>query len=156
MERRGFINTLACAGALSFGACTSRPLRASVNKKPLSEGNDGFFAMEEDIKPDLATLVYSHTGPILLVRQGSEIKAYESICPHTMCELNDGEREQPMKNGEIRCWIHDSFFDVNTGAYQSGPALKNSKLPEFKLRIENGKVYRGQDSHKGITLTKPF
>lgn len=145
MERREFVKW-ACgaglaAGTLGLGAC-ARTHRYTVEKLPKGEGSDGFLTHEKDLKLDMATLFYTKTGPVLLVRTAEGVKGYQSVCPHTMCELNDGEREQPLKDGEIRCFIHDSYFKIEDGGYISGPAIPGSKLPEFRIKQVDGKIYR--------------
>jgi nitrite reductase/ring-hydroxylating ferredoxin subunit len=143
MQRRDFLKqgaALAAGGALMGCARIHRATNAQL---PLSEKPDGYLLEADAVKVGVATLVYTKTGPVVLTRIGDTIKAYESVCPHTACELNDGEREQPIKGGEVRCWIHDSYFKPGDGGYISGPARPGSHLPDFPIRIEAGKVYRG-------------
>jgi nitrite reductase/ring-hydroxylating ferredoxin subunit len=141
MERRDFLKTACMAGVAGLAGC-SKTYRYTNANLPLSEGKDGFLAEVGQLKEGTANLVYSKTGPVLLVKWQGDVKAFESVCPHTMCELNDGEREQPVVNGEVRCWIHDSYFKPEDGGYISGPANPKGKLPEFKIRVENGKIFR--------------
>jgi nitrite reductase/ring-hydroxylating ferredoxin subunit len=143
MRRRDFLKAAGLAGAAGIAAGCARPYRHTNARLPRNEGKDGYFMKAADLKEGVSTLVYSQSGPVLLVKWRGEIKAYQSVCPHTMCELNDGEGEQPMVNGEVRCWIHDSFFQPGDGGYISGPANPNGKLPEFKILIRDGKIYRG-------------
>lgn len=144
MQRRDFIKTTATVAATGAIMGCARVHRYNYAKLPPNEKADGFLIEEKEVKEGIATLVYSKTGPVLLTRTAEGIKAYESVCPHTACELNDGEREQPIRNGEIRCWIHDSYFKPGDGGYISGPARPGSQLPAFPIRIEDGKIYRGE------------
>lgn len=141
MERRDFLRNACLVGVAGLAGC-AKTYRYTSAKLPLNEGKDGFLAKVEDLKDGASTLVYTRTGPVLLVKWQGDVRAFESVCPHTMCELNDGEREQPIVNGEVRCWIHDSYFKPKDGCYISGPANPNGKLPEFKIRIEAGKIFR--------------
>ncbi len=141
MERRNFLKTACWAGVAGLAGC-AKTYRYTTSNLPGGEGKDGFLAKVDEIQEATSNLFYTKTGPVLLVKWKGEIKGYESVCPHTMCELNDGERVQPMKNGEVRCFVHDSFFKPADGGYISGPANPTGKLPAFKIRIEDGKVYR--------------
>ncbi len=146
-SRRNFVKgCMAVSGAIFTAGCSWK-YRGMHEMEALSEKKDGLLAKEEQLKLNNATLVYLRSGkPVLLVKTEKEIKAYESFCPHTACELNDGERHQPLdiKNGEIRCFLHDSYFDLETGKRLRGPAKKGSKLPDFPIRIEKGKIYRAR------------
>jgi nitrite reductase/ring-hydroxylating ferredoxin subunit len=141
MERREFIKKAGLLGAIGLTGC-AKTFRYTNSKPTRSEGKDGFLARVDELRESTSTLVYTKTGPVLLVKWQGEVKAFESVCPHTMCELNDGEGEQPVIGGEVRCWIHDSYFKPGDGHYISGPANPSGKLPEFPIRIEDGKIFR--------------
>lgn len=147
MERRDFLRKGLQAGAASLATAgisgCAKTWRYTNAKLPYNEKPDGFLMEAHELREGIATLVYTKTGPVLLTKMGEEVHAYESVCPHTMCELNDGEREQPIRNGEIRCFLHDSFFKPGDGTYISGPARPGSTLKTFPIRLENGKIYRG-------------
>ena len=152
LNRRKVIKTCALAGISVISGCGLKPFnyRGIHKLEAFGEGEGGFLANVDWIKPNHSTLVYlKEEIPIIIANVDGEIKAYKSLCPHTNCELNDGERYQPIdiRNREVRCFIHDSYFDLNTGECLRGPALmrgkKYSGLTPFLIRIENGKIYRG-------------
>jgi len=107
------------------------------------EGAQGFLAKKEWVKRGYCTLVYLKEGkPIVLLYHKNEIKAFVSICPHTACEVNDGERFQKLSKGRIRCLIHDSYFDPENGKRLRGPASPGSELPPFPIKFKNEKIFR--------------
>lgn len=153
--RRHLLKTGAIVSAGVFARCGFK-YRGLNRHEPIGEGEDGFLAQTAWLKPGYVTLVYLKEGdPVLIANVNGRFKAYRSICPHTNCELNDGERFQPIKNNEIRCFIHDSYFSLETGACLRGPALKRgplrSALLPFKIDVREGKIYRAFQSHFGLS-----
>ena len=145
LERRIFIKkALAIGSAATLSACAWK-YRSVHASPPLFEKAGGLLAQLNDLKVNTATLVYTKKdGPIILVRLTEEVKAYKSFCHHTGCELNDGEKDQPLdiKNNEIRCFLHDSYFDIHSGERIRGPARKGTKLPDYKVQVKGGGIYK--------------
>ncbi len=145
ISRRKALKTCVSAGAgLLLGGCAFK-YRGIHNLEPFGEAENGFLANLDWIRPNESTLIYTKEGePVILLNHKGKIVAYKSICPHTSCELNDGERYQPLdvENNEIRCFLHDSYFDIESGKRLRGPAQKGSVLPQFKIEIRDGKIYR--------------
>jgi len=115
-SRREAIKT--CSGLALVGVLNNCGFkyRSTRIQEGFGEGKAGFLAKVSWVKEGFCTLVYTREGkPVVLVKKGGEIKAFVSICPHTECEVNDGERYQPLVKGEIRCLIHDSFFNSESG-----------------------------------------
>lgn len=70
--------------------------------------------------------------PLVLVRTGDEVKAYDAACPHAGTTVSEPE------GGTITCPNHGSQFDAATGAVEKGPATKG--LAEVKVKVEAGQV----------------
>lgn len=146
ISRRKFVNGCLSAGVgLTATSCSWR-YRSTFRSPALNEQKEGVLALESDLSLNTATLVNLKSGyQVILVKTKDKLKGYKSICPHTACELNDGERDQPLdvKKNEIRCFLHDSYFDIETGKRIRGPAKPGSSLPLFPVKLREGKVYRG-------------
>ncbi len=143
-DRRRFLkNTIGASGAVTMASCSWK-YRGIHEQSALQERGDGFLMAVSEIKKGRAYLFGTQKGiPIVVLWAGDEIKAYESICPHALCEINDGEHIQPvdLENGELRCFLHDSYFDINTGKRIRGPAGKGSELPLYPIEIKEGGVF---------------
>jgi nitrite reductase/ring-hydroxylating ferredoxin subunit len=73
---------------------------------------------------------------VCLYRIGEAIHAVSDICPHQRnVRLSTGYFE----DGVIECPMHQSRFDVRTGAVLAPPARKN--LDVYEVRIEEGAVF---------------
>lgn len=72
--------------------------------------------------------------PVLLVRQGGEIRAVHDRCSHRGCSLAEGEIEGSV----VTCGCHGSRFDLRSGAVLRGPAT--APQPAFEVRERNGSL----------------
>jgi nitrite reductase/ring-hydroxylating ferredoxin subunit len=147
ISRRDAIKLCTLSSAALISGCAFK-FREMRRYAPFMEGADGSIASVDALKAGTAYLAKMRDElEVILINTGTRVVAYKSICPHTACELNDGEgMMQLTENNELRCFIHDSFFNIETGECLRGPALKRgpnySSLPPFKIRIENGRIYR--------------
>lgn len=73
--------------------------------------------------------------PILLVRDGDEIRAYTAECPHAGGPLDEGA----ICNGRIVCPWHKGTFEVRDGSLVEPPALK--ALTRYDAIVKDGDVY---------------
>jgi len=75
-------------------------------------------------------------SPVCLYRIGGAIHAVSDICPHQQnVRLSEGYFE----NGVIECPMHQSQFDVRTGAVLTPPATED--LDVYEVKIEDGAVF---------------
>lgn len=148
MQRRDFIKKLSAVGALgcsgALSACAGH-FRGDHPEGVRRERDDGFLSDVASLPLGKSTIIYMISSrPVLLIKLSEDrVIAYESYCPHMACELNDGVSSQPVdvENGEIRCYLHDSYFDLETGERLRGPAKEGDKIPSFPIQIIEGKVY---------------
>ncbi|XVS62486.1 Rieske (2Fe-2S) protein [Actinosynnema sp. CA-299493] len=70
--------------------------------------------------------------PLVLVRTGETVKAYDATCPH------QGTAVSPPEGGVITCPNHGSTFNAADGAVTKGPATKG--LAEVPVKVEAGQV----------------
>ncbi|NUT48970.1 MAG: Rieske (2Fe-2S) protein [Saccharothrix sp.] len=75
----------------------------------------------------------STSGPLVLVRTGDTVKAYDARCPH------QGTAVAPPENGVITCPNHGSQFNAADGAVTKGPATTG--LTEVPVKVEAGQIY---------------
>lgn len=80
----------------------------------------------------------SEEESVLLVRQGTELHAWEDSCTHVGCPLSFGH----LADGVLICPCHNARFDATTGATMSPPALDD--LARYDVREEDGRVYVGR------------
>ena len=75
-----------------------------------------------------------------IVRQGSDVYAYENVCPHRNFPLNwQGDRFLDRTGSQIICSAHGARFELDTGACFFGPCVGRS-LRALAARVENGQV----------------
>jgi toluene monooxygenase system ferredoxin subunit len=72
--------------------------------------------------------------PVLLIRIGDVVYAYENRCAHLGLPLSDGY----LHGCKLTCSGHHFEYDARTGA---GISPKNRQLTVFPVRIEKGDVY---------------
>ncbi|MFJ6677059.1 Rieske (2Fe-2S) protein [Actinosynnema sp. NPDC091369] len=70
--------------------------------------------------------------PLVLVRTGDTVKAYDATCPH------QGTAVSPPENGVITCPNHGSTFNAADGAVTKGPATTG--LKEVPVKVAAGQV----------------
>ncbi|BBH67037.1 iron-sulfur protein [Actinoplanes sp. OR16] len=70
----------------------------------------------------------------LVVTQPTEgtYKAFSKVCTHQGCEVSE------IKDGQIICRCHNSFFSVKDGAPTSGPAQQ--PLAETKVELDGDNI----------------
>ncbi|MEU4741683.1 Rieske (2Fe-2S) protein [Actinosynnema sp. NPDC023658] len=74
----------------------------------------------------------ANSKPLVLVRTGDTIKAYDATCPH------QGTAVSPPEGGVITCPNHGSTFNAADGAVTKGPATQG--LAEVPVKVEAGQV----------------
>ncbi len=69
-----------------------------------------------------------------ICRLGSEFVAFESVCTHQDCDLEDG----PISDDEIECPRHGARFNVRSGRATRLPAIR--PLKTFPVRVESDRI----------------
>jgi NADPH-dependent 2,4-dienoyl-CoA reductase/sulfur reductase-like enzyme/nitrite reductase/ring-hydroxylating ferredoxin subunit len=96
------------------------------------------IAASDDIEDgSFHSVELSEEESVLLVRQGTELFAWEDSCTHVGCPLSYGY----LADGVITCPCHNARFDARTGATISPPALDD--LARYDVREDGGRVYLG-------------
>lgn len=70
--------------------------------------------------------------PVLLIRIGQQVFAFENRCTHLDFPLDDGRQI----GFELICRRHGARFDIRTGRAVGGPAIKALRL--YEARIKGG------------------
>ena len=73
-------------------------------------------------------------APVMLLRQGDQIRAIGATCPHLSGPLDEGE----IDGDTVTCPWHGSVFCLTDGALVHGPALM--PVVAYEVRVENGQV----------------
>lgn len=74
----------------------------------------------------------ANSRPLVLVRTGDTVKAYDATCPH------QGVAVSPPENGVITCPNHGSTFNASDGAVTKGPATTG--LAEVPVKVQAGQI----------------
>lgn len=72
---------------------------------------------------------------ILLANIGGSVYATDLICTHAEADLSNGF----LGNGGIRCPLHLSVFDLESGAPRNLPA--EEPLSTYNVKINDGIIY---------------
>ncbi|UII69124.1 FAD-dependent oxidoreductase [Pseudomonas sp. HN11] len=86
--------------------------------------------------------------PLLLVRTGDQVRAFQADCPHAGAPLEEGVICQ----GRIVCPWHKAAFAVDSGAVCEPPALAG--LTQYPVQVHDGVVSVG-DAPLTATFTPP-
>lgn len=88
----------------------------------------------DDLQDGKPLRVEPDGAPVMLLRQGEDIRAIAATCPHLGGPLDKGKIE-----GEtVACPWHDSVFSVVNGAVLHGPAVM--PVTAYEVRVESGKI----------------
>ncbi|MEU4443080.1 Rieske (2Fe-2S) protein [Actinosynnema sp. NPDC050801] len=74
----------------------------------------------------------ANSKPLVLVRTGDTVKAYDATCPH------QGTAVSPPEGGVITCPNHGSTFNAADGQVTKGPATTG--LKEVPVKVEAGQI----------------
>ena len=102
---------------------------------------DGWHAVAAvDELPDGAlTRRVVETVPVLLYRDGTEVRAIADRCSHLSGPLHEGRLvREPDAGACVVCPWHGSEFSLVDGSVVHGPAT--SPQPSFRTRIRDGRV----------------
>lgn len=162
-SRRVFLKTVGIGGVgLGLGAVTVGPALAYL-AYPLTNvtvsGSDGFikvgksdqFKPGRPVKVDVFAdkrdawnrVVDVKVGSAWILREGNDLKAYSTVCPHLGCAI-DFEGDE----SKFKCPCHHSTFAM-TGKVEGGPAPREMDLLEVEEKEGNVAV-RYQRFRQGI------
>jgi cytochrome b6-f complex iron-sulfur subunit len=146
MPRRGVLCGLAVLGlGLPAGVTLAG---CSTTVEPTANGNDGgqtaapsgntggdapeaLIALDE-VPDGGGKVIEGGDTPILVVRDGDTIKAFNASCTHQGTTVN------PPEDGTITCPNHGSQFSASDGSVENGPAQR--PLEEISVTVKDGQV----------------
>ena len=100
---------------------------------------DGWHAVADlDDLPDGLTRRVVETVPVLVYRDGTEIRALADRCSHLSGPLHEGRLVHERDGACVVCPWHGSEFSLADGSVVHGPAT--SPQPSFRTRITDGRV----------------
>jgi len=148
-SRRGAIGKIVVAGAVGCGALAVPAVRfligpalggsgegrwiKTVPLDALTEGEPKRVALVSDHRDAYTLEKDVQLGAAWLVRQGNEVKAWTTVCPHLGCAVD----RNPSGGPGFYCPCHDSNFDAD-GNKVNGPSPRG--LDELDTRIDDGLV----------------
>ena len=91
-----------------------------------------YAANIDDIKPGEKKLVQLGDIRILLINLEGTFYALDAICTHSSVTLSRGQ----IRDGNVVCPLHNSEFDIKTGAVTCPPAMKDLTVYQVKLQGE--------------------
>ena len=74
-------------------------------------------------------------GHIMIINQGGRMYAADAVCTHADADLSAGF----LGPDGVRCPLHLSVFDLETGRPQNPPA--EEALRVYNVRVDDGQVY---------------
>lgn len=90
-------------------------------------------------------VVFGEHDPLrlLLLRQGTQVWAYENVCPHYSLPLNFEPQEFVTLDGLVMCAHHTAFFRFEDGHCIDGPCA-GAGLTTVAVHSKDGQVILGQ------------
>jgi nitrite reductase/ring-hydroxylating ferredoxin subunit/uncharacterized membrane protein len=101
-------------------------------QKPPSDWTD--VAALDDLPDGTPHRVAADGTPVLLLRQGSQIRAIGATCPHLGGPLDEGAIE----GDTVTCPWHGSVLSLDDGALIHGPAMM--PVAAYEVRVEDGRI----------------
>lgn len=99
---------------------------------------------ETDLVPGEAFGGHGGDEPVLLVREGTVIRAIADRCSHRGAPLHEGQIE----DGCIVCPWHSSKFSLADGSVVQGPATRPQEA--FEVRVIDGRVQVRRDEERSL------
>ncbi|MEQ5844405.1 FAD-dependent oxidoreductase (plasmid) [Paraburkholderia acidicola] len=87
-----------------------------------------------DLHEGVPTRVNVDKTPVLLIRRGSEVRAFGADCPHAGAPLEKGA----LCRGKLVCPWHKGTFDADSGALLEPPALQG--LTRYAISLDGDEV----------------
>ncbi len=104
----------------------------TVFEDAVSEWTD--VASLAELAPDQLVRVSAAGVPVVLVRQGSQVRALSATCVHAGGPLDEGT----LVDGCVRCPWHGSEFRLTDGKVARGPAATDQ--PSWQVRVRDERV----------------
>ena len=101
-------------------------------ESPPSDWTD--VAALDDLTDGKPQRVEANGTPVMLLRQGEQIRAVGATCPHLGGPLDEGQ----IDGITVTCPWHGSVFRLDDGALRHGPAMM--PVAAYEVRITNGRV----------------
>jgi 3-phenylpropionate/trans-cinnamate dioxygenase ferredoxin component len=93
------------------------------------------IAAVEDLPPQSMRAVEHDGRRYIVVNLDGAFYALAGVCSHEYAELDKGF----LAGDQIVCPLHQSTFDVRTGAVLATPATED--LRTFAIKVQDGKVF---------------
>ncbi len=93
--------------------------------------------------------VQTAAHPLLLVRVGDQVRAFQADCPHAGAPLEEGV----ICKGHIVCPWHKAAFAVDSGAVREPPALVG--LKQYPVHVHDGVVSVGDEPLTAESVPPP-
>jgi nitrite reductase/ring-hydroxylating ferredoxin subunit/uncharacterized membrane protein len=136
---RGKAYALAGASLLGAGGWLGGHLSyaqgVGVDTTAFDRGPDawtGTGVRTEELADGQPRCVLAGEVPVLLVRDGGEVRALHNRCSHRAGSLADGE----VRDGTVTCPLHGSVFSLSDGSVERGPAAYPQ--PVLDTRVVTG------------------
>jgi menaquinol-cytochrome c reductase iron-sulfur subunit len=115
----------------------------------LKEGEPVKVELYSDKRDAWNRVVDVKVGSAWVMRQGNEIKAYSTVCPHLGCAVDyDGDEKK------FKCPCHHSTFAMD-GKVEEGPAPR--QLDELEVKEESGALAIRYERYKqGVSEKEPI
>jgi nitrite reductase/ring-hydroxylating ferredoxin subunit len=97
----------------------------------------------EDIPDGGATavdvLLADGESSVILLRDGTQVRAYLNICPHAGRRLDYAPGKFLLKQGTLICAVHGATFNQDDGVCIAGPC-RGDYLRAVPVQVEEGEV----------------
>ncbi|MBI3966283.1 MAG: non-heme iron oxygenase ferredoxin subunit [Chloroflexi bacterium] len=124
---------------MGFRAAEAAVAAADAAASGGGSGDDFEEVADSTVVPEGEVIGVDVAGQHVVVgRVDGQVYAIGGICTHQYAELEEGGLD-----GEIvMCPLHDSGFNIKTGAAVRLPA--STPVPTYAVKEENGKIYVGR------------
>lgn len=131
----GFVGYFVLIAGAYVGGEVVFALGNQVNRHAWSSPTDSWQRLDvDDIPEGQPVPAQAGAQPLVLVRQGEDVRALHGRCAHAGGPLADGS----ITDGCVVCPWHGSRFELDSGAVRRGPALYDQPRYEVRSTADGG------------------
>lgn len=135
----GAAGLAACSSDSSTDAAATEPAAAATTSEATASASGGVGAVATslvalaDVPVAGAVSLQVDGKPVIISQpEAGEVVGFSAVCPHQFATV-------AVSGDQLRCPLHGSTFDIDTGKNLTGPAA-GKPLPAFAVKVVDGEV----------------
>ena len=117
-------------------------VRTSLNRDDAREALIALDALVDGVPSECEAVVDGAAESLILLRRGSEVRAWLNICPHAGRRLDWAPGRFLLSKGQLVCAAHGATFETGAGTCVAGPC-RGQSLRGVPVIVVDGEVRLG-------------